>query len=336
MHRAILKWGTGPYIETAIRPHISGRFEDILIAAVTHPLMLHFLDQDKSIGPNSLVGQKKGGSAGLNENLAREILELHTLGVTGPYGQDDVRQLAEALTGLRWRNESGMRYTPRRAEPGAEVILGKWYGSQQGTLDDIFAILGDLARHPATARHISQKLAVHFVSDTPAPSLVAKMERAYLDTKGELMAVYHAMLNHPDAWRSEGGNAKQPVAFMGSALRALALNHKDAADWNAKFVGNKLLIPLQTMGQSWQDPSGPDGWAEEDAQWITPQGMAARLQWSLRLPEVLGRDIPDPREFVVAALGPDAPERVKFAAQAAESRREGVALVLMSPAFQRH
>lgn len=334
--RGILNRATSPYVEDAIRPHISGRFEDLLIAAATHPLMVHFLDQEKSIGPNSKVGLKRGPSVGLNENLAREILELHTLGVSAPYSQADVRQLAEALTGLGWTVDEGQRYVARHAEPGAEIVLGKWYGSKTGSLEDIHAILRDLARHPATAQHIARKLAVHFVSDTPNPSLVAAMKETYLQTQGTLTEVYRTMLTHPSAWAAGQGNAKQPVAFVSSSLRALAVQPQDFANWGRPQTIQRLTAPLVIMGQSWEDPLGPDGWAEEDDQWLTPQGMAGRLQWALRLPDFFDRDLPDPRDFVFAALGPDAPTKVAFAAKAAESRREGIALVLMSPAFLRH
>lgn len=324
------------YVESAIRPHVAGRFEDMLTAVVTHPLMIVYLDQQNSIGPASTAARKRENKKlGLNENLARELLELHTLGVDGPYGQTDVRQLAELLTGLNWSVHHGARYLPNLAEPGGERVLGKWYGAQQGTLEDIHNVLRDLARHPATARHLAWKLAVHFVADTPDPDMVAAMERAYLDTNGLLTEVYRAMLDHPAAWTGTG-TLKQPVAFIGSSLRATGLSPADTAHWEAHFVRRNLLRPLQIMGQPWEDADGPDGWPEDDLAWRTPQGLAARLQWALRVPEILGREPTDPRQFVFDALGPQPPERVRFAAEAAESRREGVALVLMAPAFQRH
>ena len=331
-----LRSAATPYVESAIRPHVAGRFEDMLIAAATHPLMLNFLDQQTSIGPNSPFARKRPEKKlGLNENLAREILELHTLGVGGPYDQNDVQQLAELLTGLSWSADKGVLYRQQVAEPGAERVLGKWYGTQQGALGDVHAVLVDLARHPATARHLAHKLAVHFVSDTPDPAMVAEMTRAYLDTKGALPAVYRAMLDHPAAWQ-EQGTMKQPIAFVASALRAQGLTRQDAQDWSDKEINARILVPLALMGQSWEEAAGPDGWSEDDAQWAAPQGLAARLQWALQLPEILPRKTPDPRDFVHHALGPRPPEQVLFAARAAESRREGIALVLMSPAFQRH
>lgn len=223
----VLTYGATPYVETSIRPHVAARFEDMLIAAVTHPLMLNYLDQQVSVGPNSDFARKRPEKKlGLNENLAREILELHTLGVDGPYTQDDVRQLAELLTGLSWSPDEGALFRPRVAEPGAERVLGKWYGTQQGALGDIHAVLIDLARHPATARHLSRKLAVHFVSDRLDPVLVDVMTGAYLETKGNLLAVYRAMLEHPAAWKGPG-TMKQPIAFVTSALRAEGLSAQD-------------------------------------------------------------------------------------------------------------
>ncbi len=167
--------------EEAIRPHIAGRFADLLIAAVLHPVMLMYLSQVGSVGPNSVVGLELG--RGLNENLAREVLELHTLGVGGPYTQTDVRQFAELLTGLQYSLKHGFRFGPRNAEPGAEQVLGVSYGgSGPAVLDDIHQALEDIAVHPATAAHIARKLAVHFVSDDPDPDLVAQMAAAFRDT----------------------------------------------------------------------------------------------------------------------------------------------------------
>ena len=331
----VIRVATGPFVEDAIRPHIAGRFEDILIAAVTHPLMLHFLDQDKSIGPNSAVAQKRAGR-GLNENLAREVLELHSLGVDGPYTQDDVRQLAELLTGLNWTPQAGLVFRKRAAEPGAETVLGKRYGGRGSPgLEPIHAVLRDLARHPATARHISSKLAVHFVADRPPEALIRVMTARYQETDGDLVAVYEVMLRHPDAWSAVLGNIKRPIDFVATSLRALAVPPARLEAWSPKEINRFLRYPLERMGQPWERPLGPDGWTEEDSAWATPQGMAGRLQWALGLPELLQQDLPDPRSFVEAALGPEAPERVRFAARAAETRREGIALVLMAPAFQR-
>ena len=161
------------------------------------------------------------------------------------------------------------------------------------------------------------------------------IEVAYLDTGGELMALYQALLEHPASWAYQAQNVKRPVDYMTSALRALEIGESTLSRTRDKDLRNLLYIPLQIMGQPWQAPNGPDGWPEENNHWITPQFMAARLQWALAAPRALRRALPDPRAFARAALGDRLPKDVAFAAEAAENRWEGIALVLASPAFQR-
>ncbi|SFT97932.1 DUF1800 domain-containing protein [Sedimentitalea nanhaiensis] len=323
-----------PYVEDAIRPNLPGRFADLLIAAVTHPLMLHFLDQSGSIGPNSAAAGRVKRMRGLNENLAREVLELHTLGVGGPYGQADVTQLAELFTGLTYRYGAGFRFRKNLAEPGAETVMGARYGGTSA-LAPIHAALRDLAAHPATAQHIARKLAVHFVADTPDPALVAHVQARYLATDGDLMAVYGALIEHPAAWGSEAGNVKPPLDFIASACRALAVRPEALQGLSRKQVQHHLLRPLALMGQPLMRPNGPDGWPEDDAAWVTPQAVSARLRWALSAPGVLCTDLPDPRDFVDRALGERATQPVRFAAGAAESRSDAIGLVLAAPGFQR-
>lgn len=324
-----------PYVEEAIRPHLTGRFADLLIAAVTSPLMLHYLDQHRSMGPNSPRALKKGGDAGLNENLAREVLELHTLGVGGDYTQADVRELAELFTGMVFDGTGAFKFRKDFAEPGAETVLGRTYGGDKPGLQDILSLLQDLAVHPATAAHVAEKLAVHFVSDRPDPALVAHVAARFDETGGDLLAVYTALLEHPAAWDPALQNVKQPWEFISSAARALAVAPDRFAGLKENEIRPLLHRPLVLMGQRWETPLGPDGWPEDDAAWITPQGLAARINWAMSMPQRLQPDLPDPRDFVIHALGPQAPEQVVFAARAAENRREGVGLILSSPAFQR-
>ncbi|MGR3711679.1 MAG: DUF1800 domain-containing protein [Shimia sp.] len=325
------------YVEEAIRPNISGKFEDLLLAAVLHPQMLHFLDQSVSVGPNSRFSKSKPKQArGLNENLAREILELHTLGVGGRYAQDDVRSLAKLLTGVHTRNDIEMVFDAGRAEPGADLVLGQSYGgAQEAVLEDVKAVLRDLARHPDTAAHLARKMAVHFVSDDPDANLVAAMEAAYVASQGGLKEMVEAMLRHAAAWNPERTNFKQPLVFICSAMRALAVPPARLQRLGNGKTNRFIQTPLRTMGQPFGRPLGPDGFAEADAHWLSPQGLGARLQWSLSVPAALMNTMPDPRRFVADVVGEDAPREVIFAAEAAESKREGVALVLMSPAFQR-
>ncbi|GAA6208251.1 hypothetical protein NBRC116601_15440 [Cognatishimia sp. WU-CL00825] len=329
----IVKWATSPYVQEAIRPNITGTFADLLISAVTHPLMLNYLDQQQSVGPNSKRATPKN-QRGLNENLAREVLELHTLGVDGPYSQADVRQLAELFTGMGYDRAGAFKFDPRAVEPGHETVLGKSYGSNGG-LRDIQAALRDLANHPVTAKHIATKLVRHFISDQPDPDQVKAVETAFLQTGGDLMALYQAMLDHPASWTTTAQNVKLPIDFIASALRALDIGEPYLTRSREKDLRNILYIPLQIMGQPWEKPNGPDGWPEENSHWITPQFMAARLQWALAAPQALRRTLPDPRTFASAALGNRLTQEIRFAAEAAENRWEGIALVLSSPAFQR-
>ena len=329
----VVRFATSPYIEEAIRPNIAGKFEDLLIASVTHPLMLHFLDQNKSVGPNSKRGKRR--DAGLNENLAREVLELHTLGVDGPYTQADVRQLAELFAGLSMDSSSQFSFNRSFVEPGVETVLGRDYG-RAGKLEDVHAVLRDLARHPATAGHVARKLAQHFVGDDPDPDLVAHMASAYVDSDGDLLRVYVALLDHPASWATAAQNVKPPIDFVASALRALDPPAAHLTGRRAPNMRDLILTPLQIMGQPWEAPDGPDGWPEDNSYWIAPQFLAARLAWALSAPQAYRPDLPDPRDFARTALGKRLPEDVAFAASAAENRWEGIALVLAAPAFQKH
>ncbi|MFX0544069.1 DUF1800 domain-containing protein [Roseovarius sp. S1116L3] len=323
-----------PYVETAIRPHVAGRFGDMLRAVSQEPLMLTYLDQAVSVGPNSAVAPEKG-RGGLNENLAREMLELHTLGGGGPYDQGDVAALARLLTGLSFKLRDGFAYRPDLAEPGPHVLLGQSFGGGAPEAVHLHAALDMLATHPATARHLARKMAVHFVADAPDAAMVDEMATAFLETGGDLAAMTLAMLEHPAAWAAPRQNVKSPVDFIGSALRALDLVPAHIPTGDAKLMNRLFLTPLQLMGQPYGAPPGPDGWPEADADWITPQRLAARLNWAMSVPFRLRRTLPDPQEFARAALGSKLPSAVKDAAARAETRAEGIGLVLASPAFQR-
>jgi uncharacterized protein (DUF1800 family) len=321
---------TAAMVEHAIRPHVGGRFGDMLVAATLHPAMLLYLDQVQSVGPGSPAGQRRG--AGLNENLARELLELHTLGVGAGYDQADVRQAAELLTGLTADPEQGFFFNPRMAEPGAETVLGRSYAGEG--LEPVLTLLADLARHPDTARHLARKLAVHFISDTPDAGLVDDMAAAYLAADGALAPVYGAMLAHPTAFAAPAQKARQPFDFMVAAMRALEVPPGEILGMARGEARKRLLLPMQAMGQTWGKPGGPDGWEEEASAWITPQGMAARITWAMSAPDDLGRS-PDARAFVQHALGNRASERLIWAVNASENQREGLGLVLASPEFNR-
>ncbi len=318
------------YLEDAIRPHISGRFAELLKAAVTHPSMLFYLDQNASTGPNSVAGQRQ--ERGLNENLAREVLELHTLGVNGPYTQEDVRQFAELLTGLGLGPE-GMQFTPNRAEPGQEEILGKRYGGARARIGHIYEFLEDLAVMPATAEHLARKLVVHFIGPAPRPELVARMAAAYLAANGDLMALYEVLVTDPSAVAARFPKVRPPFEYVATVLRALDFDAE--AILNAS-VGDarKLGQALTAMGQRPFKPNGPDGWPEAAENWITPPQLAARISWAGQAARVYAEDR-DPRALMNAVLGDTAPAFLSFAVSGAETKWEGVALLLVSPSLMR-
>lgn len=322
------------FADDAIRPHVAGRFSDMLRAAVLHPGMLGSLDQTSSVGPESQMGKRR--NLGLNENLGRELLELHTLGVDGGYTQTDVRQTALLLTGLGVNGELGTVFEPRRAEPGAETVLGRSYGgSGKARIEDIHQLLDDLAAHPTTARHLCSKLAVHFVSDTPDPGLVADLLAVWSRTDGDLLAVSIALAEHPAANRPVLEKARQPFDFIVCALRALGIKGEKVAAWNNRTLRRAALAPMASMGQRWQTPNGPDGWEEALDYWITPQALATRINWSMHMPSHLRPDLPDARKFVDDALAGLADDGLRRTVLRAERNAEGVGLVLASPQFNR-
>lgn len=322
----------GLYLHEAIRPHLAGRFEDMLITVTLHPAMLIYLDQNTSIGPGSTAGRERG--KGLNENLAREVLELHTLGVSGGYTQSDVTQFAELLTGLRV-NLDGTVFRDSFAEPGAETVLGVTYGGAgPAALDDIRDALRDIARRPETANHLARKLVVHFVEDEPQDALVTHVAQAYLTSAGDLRAVYAALLEHPDAWAPDFRKAKQPYDYVVSSLRAFGVTGDDLRKLPKKEFRSGILRSLTAMGQTPGRPPGPDGWPEASDAWITPATLSARIAWATELGRRYGQNL-DPRAFLKTALADATGPNTRFVVEGSESKWEGVALVLASPEFNR-
>ncbi|PJF09433.1 DUF1800 domain-containing protein [Pseudorhodobacter sp. MZDSW-24AT] len=315
-------------VEEAIRPHITDRFADMLRAVIQHPAMLGYLDQSRSFGPNSRIGQRR--SRGLNENLAREVLELHTLG--SGYTQEDVTQMAELLTGLTV-GKSGPTFDSRRAEPGPESVLGKVY--EGDSLGAVLKALDDLAEHPNTAAHLARKLAVHFVSDQPNPDLVQALTDAWRASGGDMLAVAEALLTQPAAWSKLQEKARQPFDFLVASLRALGVDGADVMRMSDAVFRQVVLTPLAAMGQPWQSPPGPDGWPEAAEAWITPEAMAIRITWAMDMPAQLVNPLPDPVALMTRALGSHVGERLAWAIPRAESAREAVGLVLASPEFNR-
>ncbi|OLP61771.1 hypothetical protein BJF93_18910 [Xaviernesmea oryzae] len=318
----------GAFEREAIRPHLFGPFEEMLQAVETHPAMLAFLDNQQSVGPASPVGQK--GKQGLNENLAREIMELHTLGVDGGYHQADVTALARIITG--WtvarseKQPENVRgrffFRPEAHEPGDQTVMGITYAA--GGAEEGRAVLSDLARYPATAHHLAVKLARHFVADDPPAALVSRLASAYTRSKGNLSAVYLALIEAPEAWSPELGKIRPPLDYVGLMLRTTGLKPKP----------EQVLQVMKALGQPYWDPSGPNGFSDRSDGWASPEGLATRLDAaSLFAGQVTG-DL-DPRAFVADRLGPLLSPQTLQTVSRAETRAQGLTLAFLSPEFQR-
>ncbi|WP_265501869.1 DUF1800 domain-containing protein [Paracoccus beibuensis] len=326
------------FVQDAIRPHLAGRFADMMYAAETHPAMLRYLDQGRSVGPNSIVAQRNPKRAGgLNENLAREMIELHSLGVGAGYTQHDVEELAALLTGLTYHPKHPGVFQPKLAEPGPEEVLGQTYGSPQAVANfsDIRDVIDDLATHDATARHIARKMAVHFVADDPPQALVDRLAGVFTDAGGDLAAMNLALAEAPELESHFRQKLRQPFEFLVTSLRALGADGPQVSALKPGVLNQRLLRPMAVMGQPWGLPDGPDGWPEASEVWGAPQGIAMRINWALTHVAGLAGDLPDPRDFLAHALGGTASEAVAWAVPRAESRAEGIALVLASADFNR-
>lgn len=335
---------TGNYEFEAIRPNIMGTFADLLIAAVRHPAMLLYLDQAQSFGPGSPVAQRaqrrqKKANLGLNENLAREILELHTLGVRTGYTQADVTAFAKALTGLTVAGlgrGAGQRLMPAAArpgdtvfidllhEPGAQTILGKRYdqsGARQGE-----AVLRDLAVHPATASHIATKLARHFTGDTPPPALVDRLAADFRRTGGDLPSLYRTLIASPEPWAGGPAMFKSPWDWTVSTMRALKL----------PALGEKQNVPaiFTQLGQPLWRPGSPAGYDDLVATWAGSAALMQRVELASRIAGRIG-DRADARQLapliLADALTPDTAQAIARA----DSPGQGLAMLLASPAFLR-
>jgi len=314
-----------PFEDEAIRPHVTGRFADLLSAVVHHPAMLLYLDNAISFGPNSPAGRRSG--RGLNENLARELLELHTLGVDGGYDQNDVIALAKILTGwsisrLRDQNPGTFRFHDLAHEPGPKLLLGQSFS--QGGQAEGEAALDFLARHPSTARHISMKLARHFLADDPPSAAIETLTQTFLDTDGDLTAICRTLIALPQAWQPHLTKVRTPNDLLIAALRAFDVHNVD----------ERTTATLRLLGQvPWTAPS-PAGWPDDAAGWLGPESLMRRIDWSVAVAE-LAEGSADPRRLLDTAFGPLASATTRFHVDGAPSTREGIALVLSSPEFQR-
>ncbi|MCB1380606.1 MAG: DUF1800 domain-containing protein [Alphaproteobacteria bacterium] len=324
---------TGPYEVEALQPHIGGRFADLLKAAVKHPAMLLYLNQSNSIGPNSPAGRRR--NRGLNENLAREILELHTLGVNGGYTQADVTEFARLMTGWTVERKTGLAVFRRnQAEPGSKTLLGRKFGGGPAASGDFDAALDFLAEHPSTAKHVATRIVRHFIADDPAPDAIADVAQAFSRSGGDLLAVYRALASLPEARVRTGAKARTDRDFLIAALRAIALPkvRLDTSGDPPKGVG-LTVGALRLLQQPYWNALSPAGWPEEAGEWLSPAGLAGRLQIIPRLVRTSTLRTPD--ELIDRALGSVVSERTSRIVQAASNRDEAMALVLASPEFNR-
>ena len=317
---------SGAYEREAIRPHVLGRFSDLLLATEGHPAMLFYLDQNVSMGANSIAGINR--TRGLNENLAREILELHTLGVRTGYTQGDVISFANVLTGWTLvppgdNPEHGGEFTfnPRLHEPGAQKVLGKSYDDE--TVDQGRAVLRDLAANPATATHVASKMARYFIADVPAPALVERMAKAFLDTGGDLKEVARTMVSSPEAWTMPASKLKRPSEWVVGIVRATGLTQADPK----RFTDGQALL-----GEPLWRPSSPKGFPDDEASWI--DGMGRRLDIANNFAERVSVRV-DPLDVIETVFGSSVSPEVKQAVGRAESRQQALVLLFMSSEFQR-
>ena len=320
----------------AIRPNITNHFRDLLGAAVLHPAMLIYLDQQRSIGPDSDMatgrnGNKRGG-LGLNENLGREILELHTLGVNGGYTQTDVAEVARALTG--WTVEgfeiarsgqpmqNGAAFSYDMHEPGTRRIMGVDY--RDTGLQQALDIFNDLATHPATAEFIATKLARHFGGDDPPPAMVKRLKRSFLDSDGHLPTIYAAIIESPEAWVEKPLKFRQPFEWLIGAMRA---------------AGAQLLPPrriasaLEQLAQPVWAATSPAGYDDRSASWLAPDALYRRATLIERFTK--RGNVDDVRALAQSMFPGALSETTQAAIKGAESNAMALSLLMVSPEMLR-
>jgi uncharacterized protein (DUF1800 family) len=327
----------GSFEREAIRPHVLGRFSELLLAVETHPAMLLYLDNHLSVGPNSQAAQRierrqLERKIGINENLAREILELHTLGVGGGYTQTDVTTFAEVITGWSIGGERGrflggepgkFLFRPELHEPGAKVVLNTRYadsGFGQGV-----AVLNDLARRQSTADFLATKLARHFVADEPPAALVSRLARAFSASEGDLPTVYRALIEAREAWAQPLAKYKTPSDYIISTYRGLGLSVE---------AGKGPLAPFEVLAQrNWQ-PGSPAGWPDKSADWDGASALMKRIEWADAVGARLGSRR-DAQELAPQLLGANLSDATRTAVARATSGAQAVTLLLAAPEFMR-
>ena len=315
----------GGFEREAIRPHVLGRFEDMLLAVECHPAMLLYLNNEQSIGPESVAGINR--DKGLNENLAREILELHTLGVRTVYSQADVTNFAKVLTG--WTvlppvsnpdHGGEFAFLGRAHEPGIQTVIGNAYA--EGGVAQGRVVLADLARHPATARHVATKLAHHFIADDPPSALVERLTQRYLDTDGDLKEVTIALIAASESWVPEQSKIKRPNEWIAAALRATG----EPGDIP------RILQASNLLGEPLWRPPAPKGFSDDNAAWLDGLGQRLEIANAFAHREGLSHE---PEAVMETALGPLASTETRSTIARAESRPQALTMLLMTPEFLR-
>jgi len=323
----------GAFEREVVRPNINGKFEAMVLAAMTHPAMLYYLNNVQSIGPNSQAGQRS--KRGLNENLGRELMELFTLGVDGGYSQADVIAMAKLLTGFAidtdGPGDNGFRFYPNRHEPGPITLRGKTYPSgEEGTR----AAIADLANDPATAHHVAVKFATAFIADNPSAQSVKRLEEGFKKTGGDLRVLAETALSDPHAFQPALTKLRSPVEFVTATYRMLDLPKADAKpDQSANQVRGAMGV-ARLMGEFPMSAPSPKGWPLESDAWSGPDAVLMRIEWARQVSQRIQPNV-DVVAMAAQGLGPLMSESTSTAIAHASSKSEAVALLLSSPEFQR-
>jgi uncharacterized protein (DUF1800 family) len=327
----------GSFEREAIRPHVLGKFSDLLLAATRHPAMLLYLDNQTSVGPHSRLAQRAERAPGarrfgINENLAREILELRTLGVSGGYTQGDVTSFAQVLTGWSVGSDSGRlaegapgQFVFREAmhEPGAQTVLGKRYG-EDGMAQGV-SVLNDLARRPAAAQFIATKLARHFIADEPPREAIEKLAHVFRASDGDLPTVYRALIDLRECWAQTFAKFKTPSEYIISSLRGLSLPDDSVDKARASFA---------LLGERIYAPGSPAGWPDRSADWDGGAAVLKRIEWA----DALGQKMGALRDAALLArqwLGESMSAATQTSIARAASAAQALTLLLTAPEFMR-
>jgi len=309
------------YVREAIRPHVTGRFIDMLRAVMSHPAMLFYLDNVQSLGPDSPTGKRF--KLGLNENLARECLELHTVTPAAGYTQADVTAFAAILTG--WSidlngHPPGFLFRPFAHEPGAKTVMGRVWPPGEAGGEQILAWLGT---HPSTLHNLAVKLVRHFVADVPPPDAVARVAEVLRDTGGDLRSAAMAVIALPQAW-TPLTKLRTPFDYVVAVLRAFdlpAANRPDPNGW------------MSALGQPFMSAPLPNGWSDTAADWAAPAMIMRRIDWASAVAWRARQH--DPQAMAEATLGQLLPADSRQRIARAGSRQEALAMLIASPQFQR-